>query len=396
MADAPLPMGLADVSADWLTSALRAGGGVGKASVTAFQWEVLGEGAGFIGQLARIRLEYDREEPAAPRSLIAKFPSPIGQNRGFGVVARLYETEIRFYRELADALPVRVPRCFFGAFDPEPASSRAVSWVLQRLPGSVTMALLDRLVATAAKSTRRYALLLEDLDGARVGDQVSGCTVEEARVALQALARFHASTWNSPLVDRAWINRVDADAALVYGLFRRTWPLFTQRYAAILPNLDEIGAWLERHGLALLRRFSQRPYTLLHGDYRLDNLFFDPGRLSGPESVTMIDWQAIRVGNAMQDVAYFIRPNVATALVDVAEEPLLRDYHAALVAAGVTDYPWEACERDYALAQAWLAMQGAFLLGALDLSHERGVELIDRAVERSSPALSRVIDTLTL
>jgi hypothetical protein len=390
-----LPLTLADVSSDWLTAALREGGVIDQSSVTAFDWQVLGEGVGFIGQLARIRLEYDRPEDGAPPSVVAKFPSPIPQNRGFGVVARLYETEIRFYRDLAGHVPVRLPRLYFGAFDPEAFSSRVVAAVLARLPGRVTMSLLGFLTNAAAKGSRRYALLIEDLGSAHVGDQVAGCGVAQARGALRALARLHGSMWNNPVLDAGWVQPVDADAALVHGLFKRTWPLFTERYRRHLPNIEEVGVWLEHNGQGILHRFAQRPRTLLHGDYRLDNLFFDRPDADDPDGVTVIDFQGIRAGNPMIDVAYFLRPNVAPADADAAEEDLVRAYHAELVASGVHDYPWETCRQDYTLGQAWLAMQGAFLLGALDLSHERGVELIDRAVRRASPALAR-IDLATL
>jgi hypothetical protein len=386
-----LPATIAGMTTDWLTYALREGGVIGEASVVGMQWEVLGEGVGFVGQLGRVRPRYDREEPGAPASLIAKFPSPIPQNRGFGVVAGLYETEIRFYTELAGRVQARTAGCYFARFDPEPLSSRLVSRALSQLPASVMMALLDPLTRAAAKSQRRYALLLEDLAGQRMGDQVAGCDVAEARTALRALARFHAGMWNDEeMLQRAWLRRVDTDTGLVHGLFKRTWPRFKQRYAAAISNMDEIGTWLERHGPAVLRRFSSRPYTLLHGDYRLDNLFFDPERLEDPEAVTIIDWQGVRIGNAMMDVAYFLRPNVAPEYADAAEDDLVREYHEALRQAGVRDYAWEQASEDYTLARAWLAMQGAFLLGALDLSHERGVALIDRAVERSGPSLSRI------
>jgi thiamine kinase-like enzyme len=392
-----LPMTLSDVSSEWLTDALRAGGVTDGTAVTAFDWQILGEGVGFIGQLARIRLQYDRDEPGAPESVVAKFPSPIAQNRGFGVVARLYETEIRFYHDLARHVPVRVPRLYYGAFDPEAASSRFVAGLLARLPGRVTMALLGTLTSAAAKNDRRYALLIEDLGSAHVGDQVAGCDLPTARAALRALARLHGSMWNSPELENAWLQPIDADAALVHGLFKRTWPLFTERYRQFLPNIDALGTWLDRNGKRILHRFAQRPRTLLHGDYRLDNLFFDTPGEDAPDGVTVIDFQGIRAGNPMVDVAYFLRPNVAPEHADAAEDGLVRAYHDELVAAGVADYPWEDCRRDYAIAQAWLAMQGAFLLGALDLSHERGVELIDRAVERSAPSMARLdLDALQI
>lgn len=390
MAESTLPATIADIDSNWLTRALAESGQLGATSVRAFDTQILGEGAGFIGQLARITLHYDGDAPHAPTSVIAKFPSPIAQNRGIGIVAGLYETEIEFYRQLAGDFPARVPRWYYAEFDPPTASARAVTWALERLPDRVTLALVDRLSALAARGGRRYALLIEDLAStARVGDQVAGGTIDEARAALQALARMHAGMWNSPRLAEPWIRAIDADAVLVHGVCMRTWPLFVERYSHQVPNVEEIGRWLGNNGTKLLHYFARTPATFLHFDYRLDNIFFDLTPKPDADGVTMIDFQAVRAGNPMVDVAYFLRPNLAPEHAD-AEEDLLAAYHAELVAHGVRDMHWDRCCHDYELAQLWLAMQGAFLLGALDLSHERGVELIDRAVARAAPAIQSV------
>ncbi|MDA1002370.1 MAG: phosphotransferase [Chloroflexi bacterium] len=390
MAKSTMPETIADIDSTWLTHALHDSGQLGATTVRAFDTQILGEGAGFIGQLARITLHYDGDAPHAPTSVIAKFPSAIAQNRGIGIIAGLYETEIQFYRRLAADFPARTPRWYYADFDPEAASSRAVAWALARLPDRVTLALLDRLTALAARGGRRYALLIEDLAGsARVGDQVAGATVEEARAALQALARMHAGMWNSPRLAEPWIRAIDADAVLTHGVCVRTWPRFVDRYRHQVPNVAELGRWLEANGKQLLHYFARTPVTFLHFDYRLDNIFFDLASRPDPSTVTMIDFQAVRAGNPLVDVAYFLRPNLAPEHA-AEEEDLLAAYHAELVANGVRDMHWDRCRHDYELAQLWLAMQGAFLLGALDLSHERGVELIDRAVARAAPALGRI------
>ena len=42
-------------------------------------------------------------------------------------------------------------------------------------------------------------------------------------------------------------------------------------------------------------------FSLLHGDYRLDNMLFDPDRTR----VTVVDWQTLGVGLPARDLAYF-------------------------------------------------------------------------------------------
>ena len=51
----PIPTKPEELTAAWLTEALRAGGVIPEdAAVTAAPYEVLGQGAGFIGQIARV------------------------------------------------------------------------------------------------------------------------------------------------------------------------------------------------------------------------------------------------------------------------------------------------------------------------------------------------------
>jgi hypothetical protein len=73
MADPSIPASPGGLTPEWLTRALRSTGAITDASVTSCRIELLGEGKGFSGQLARIRLSYDGAEASAPASMIAKF-----------------------------------------------------------------------------------------------------------------------------------------------------------------------------------------------------------------------------------------------------------------------------------------------------------------------------------
>src|SRR3990172_316211 len=138
MSNLKIPRGPEELTAEWLTSALRETGAIGNAAVKSFDTKTLAEGVGFVGQLERVSLDYDLTEAGAPASLIAKFPGATEENREVGYAFRLYEREGRFYQETAREVELRTPRCYYSAMDVE---------------------------------TGRYALLLEDLAPARVGDQ---------------------------------------------------------------------------------------------------------------------------------------------------------------------------------------------------------------------------------
>lgn len=385
--NAALPTSLATMTPEWLTSALHEGGSLPSGGrVTSFETQGLGVGEGFLGELARIRPRYEGTAGGAPASFIAKMPSLVPENRALGVMFTAYEREILFYRELASLADSSIPRCYFGGLDAASTVDRAAEALIQRLPPRLTARILERVMQQAGKSKRRFVLLLEDLEGLRIGDQVRGVSVPEAEAALRALARFHAAYWESPVLNRPWLAAADMGADIAHELFRRARPLLESRFADRLsPESRAILDWEDAHGPALLRRLAITPRTLNHGDYRADNIFFDsPVGQAG--NVTIIDFQALTVGSPMIDVAYFIRPNMNPADANATEAHLVEVYHQALVEAGVRGYPLDRCREDYVLGSLWVIHRGVLLIGTLDLSNERGMAMVDRAVERALEA----------
>ena len=73
------------------------------------------------------------------------------------------------------------------------------------------------------------------------------------------------------------------------------------------------------------------PRTTSHGDFRLDNLLFQPGH---PRPV-VVDWQTAAWGGASLDVAYFIGGCLSTEDRRSHEADLLAHYHDALCRRGV-------------------------------------------------------------
>lgn len=379
---ARMPGRLDEISAEWLTTVLRDSGEISPDSrVSRMDWSLLGEGEGFLGDLARIEMEYEGTD--GPKTAVLKIPTTKPENRGLGVMFSAYENEVRFYNEFADRTKVRIPRCYYADLEDEPKSAAIAAKVLDALPERVTLWLLDRLAAAAGKSDRRFIVLMEDLGSARIGDQVAGATVQDAGLALDVLAEFHAAFWNSPDLHRDWIVRQDDTPLVVHGVYERALPAFEERFRQ---QIDEGGSrevldWVTANGPALLRRVGGGPtQTLVHGDFRMDNLvFFDEQH----PPVGMIDFQGVSAGHPLTDVAYFLRPNLEPDQADLYEQTLLQRYHEALLRHGVTDYSWETLQREYELAQLWVLHRGVILIGTLDLSHERGMKIVDRAIERA-------------
>ena len=126
------------------------------------------------------------------------------------------------------------------------------------------------------------------------------------------------------------------------------------------------------------------PQCLLHGDLRLDNMFFE-----GDEVRALIDWQLSRKGPAVVDVAYFIAGSVDPSVDEAAVDELNSRYHSALVEAGVDDYPDDRFLADY--EDGLLAVLGSVTaVELIDMGDARGRELVDRMVSRLDARLGRI------
>ena len=343
-----IPASLEEVGTGWLTQMLRASGSLGDAHVEQVTAHRIGEGSGFVGDLARLELVYDRAAPGAPTTLVAKLPT-LARNRDTAELGGSYEREIRFYREVADTLPIRTPRCLGAAYDR--ARGQRLALLLVRLldcaPARARRLAFERARRAVASRGRRYVLLLEDLGGLVPGDQVAGCSREQAEAALRAAASLHASHWESAALRRIWWGLSFYLAPRTAQMFFRDGMVSVLREAgpAVSPRVQELMEHLREHGTRFLRSLRRLPRTLIHSDFRLDNLFFSSVGSEPP--VTVCDWQTVGPGPAAYDVAYFVASALGPDATADDEDDLLHVYHDTLRATGVSAYGFDALRVDY-------------------------------------------------
>jgi hypothetical protein len=299
------------VTVSWLTDVLRRGGVLGTASVVGVACEVVGTGQ--MADSFRLSPRYDGGPPG-PSSVVGKFTAADETSRSTGLAMRTSEVEVRFYQQVASTVGVRTPRCFHADVDP---------------------------------ATAEFVLILEDLAPARAGDQLAGCSVDDAALALTELAALHAPRWGDPRLEALeWLNRRtdesnDLGAALLPALFDG----FAARYGDVLdPSVLDVGRRLMPGIGAYLHRQS-RPWTVQHADYRLDNLLF--GGAAGGVPLAVVDWQTVVLGPGVADVSYFLGAGPSVDDRRRHEEELVRQYHDALVAGGVSGYSFDDCFTDY-------------------------------------------------
>ncbi len=311
--DAALIAGPDDLSPIWLTNVLvRSGAAPQGAAVAAIDHRSIGNGK--VGESVRVTLTWDGgTPPGAPASVVAKFAAADPRSRMAGLVTGTYVREVAFYRELAPIVGGRSPACHAAEIDP---------------------------------ATGELVLLLEDLAPARTGDQIEGCTVEDAELAVDLAADLHASMWDHPaLSGREWLMRRDRDggeglANLYDGLVE---PFCSQYADRLSPLALEVARSLRGRVPAWIAHDASLPATLLHGDFRLENLLFGTGGEAPP--VAIVDWQTPNVGPGPSDVAYLLGGGLDPALRRTEERSLVERYRDGLEARGVAldaDRCWDA------------------------------------------------------
>ncbi|HEY5025912.1 MAG TPA: phosphotransferase [Acidimicrobiales bacterium] len=295
----------------WLTAALTASRVLDGARVVDVTFHPIGTGQ--MCDCLRLDVHYDRLTDG-PSTIVAKLPAADETSRTTAKALRSYENEVRFYQQLAPELPIRTPHAYYADIDVESA---------------------------------RFVLLLEDLAPAQQGDQLRGCTAGQAQVALEELVKLHASHWgDGTLADIEWLHRDKAaNHQFLTALLPGLWEGFRDRYATDLSVEVTQGGTVLFSKIDAYLLADPGPWTVVHGDYRLDNLLFDPA--PGGVPVAVVDWQMCTDGPGMHDVAYFIGAGLGVDERRSAETDLVRGYHAALTAAGVTDYAWDQCWQEY-------------------------------------------------
>lgn len=375
-----IPQSVEALTPEWLTQALGPKW-LGAARVSKVESEPLGEGEGFVGELARLHLSLDGDAPEAPRSLVAKLPTQVAENRALGEMLGAYEREVFFYRELAADVGYRTARVYYAAMDENPASEYGPALIrfVDRLPFFLIRLLMRFFRWAAGKSTRRYLLLIEDLAPAELGDQLEGRAPEHCHAIVRHMARCQAGFWEDPrLSGRHWMTQLDLGLRIGHDIFRGSRSGFEQRFAALLDAEDrEALAWLDLHAVELARALhAQAPATLMHGDFRLDNLFFDDRA-----EPLVVDWQGVGRAPGVHDLAYFLSGTLPPETGAGDELDLLRSYHAALVGAGISGYDFADCLRDYRRCLL-LGLHRMVTIDWVDLGEERGADLIRRWVDR--------------
>lgn len=389
-ADLAIPLSLDDLTPDYLTMALRQSGLLTRGRVTSFDSRVIGEGAGFMGDVVDLSLQYSDDADADERAFVLKIPTA-SKNREIGQTLGVYEREIRFYREFQPHLSIRTPRHYFSAMNTrvEPETGLKAIRLLDRLPMWLIRILLPLINWANGRAEYHYVLLIEHLKKYRIGDQVAGCSDEESRRVLAAMARMHAQFRDNPVLDTyAWLVPYRYAAKPLQMMYRRATDPFKARYQDVLtPHARSLIDWLRDNYFSLMTALESRPSTLVHGDFRLDNLCFD----DETGDVILFDWQTLGVSCGSIDLAYFLSAAISEDAPAGSVDELLEYYRQELGKQGVDVAPevlrWEY---DVGLLAMLHRLVPAEFQDMLDLGDGRGNEIIGTWMKRIMTHIEKV------
>ncbi|MER7246839.1 phosphotransferase [Kribbella sp. NPDC000426] len=195
-----------------------------------------------------MRTYIKRREPAVPGSI----PD----------VLQMFESEVRFYREIAPVVGVRVPECY-----------------------------------QSESGTDGTLLVLEDLSDWSAGaDAAAGAGV---------LRELHDRWAGRADHEWGWLRPLGAGEQLVADLYDRTWPELAGR--------SDLSASVRSFGERLVGRVVEAekavgtagPLTLVHGDASAQNM------RTGPDGVVaLLDWEDVSAAPGILDLAWFLVSSV--------------------------------------------------------------------------------------
>lgn len=237
--DVRLPMVIDDISAEWLSSALRTH--TPTAKITRLDIANV-----MHGTCTKIWLNVEAEGVELPSTLLLK--------GGFEPHSRdwsyMHQTEVRGYLHTLPALGLPSPRCYFAAY---------------------------------REDQRQGIIIMEDLvaSGARFCHALRPETLEDTRQRLATLARFHTRSWRSPRFrtggDWHWIqdNMIDTRDYAKAFLKPEVWDHYVAlpRGAAVARQFHS-ASWMAEALEKLVILSGTSPHCVIHGDTHPGNLYF--------------------------------------------------------------------------------------------------------------------------
>jgi len=256
-----------------------------------------------IGTTTRLKVRVNHNAPdTVPLNWFVKTPSLLLKSRLITALPRLLHKEVNFYQSLYESTPLKLPP----------------------------------MLAAHSHFGLGSTLVMTDLTelGYTPGQPKDALSVEQAQQVVKHLAQFHAHYWNKAelLTTHRWLSGFNVSAENHLGSLLAV-PLMQRGLAKAGPLIP---AQLHHPALnyaanrrKVMRWLATEPQTLVHHDCHPGNFFWED---SNPG---FLDWQLVRMGEGIGDIAYFLATSLTPELRRAHEKPLLALYLASLQENGI-------------------------------------------------------------
>jgi len=231
----------------------------------------------------------------------------------------LYERENYFYESVSKYANIRTPK-FFG------------------------------LIRDAEMNT--IGILMENLNNVsnghyKLNENLNIADINISLKVIAEMAKLHSKFWNKdlkklfpelkrhndPLFNPIWSNFVKDN----WNCFEDTWKnvLSNEQLVAAKQNVNDFSNIQER--------LSTKNLTLIHGDVKSPNIFYDLDKGYDP---IFLDWQYIAIGKGVQDMIFFLIESFDLDNIRL-NFPLFKSYYyRKLIENGITNYSFQDYEQD--------------------------------------------------
>jgi len=229
----------------------------------------------------------------------------------------LYERENYFYESISKYVNIRTPK-FYGLI--RDAESNIIGILMENLNNN---------------GNYKLNVNLNDTD------------IDVSLKVISEMARFHSKFWNKdikkmfadlkrhndPFFNPVWSNFI-----------KDKWPSFKDTWKNVLTNEQLTKAQQIVFDFSnIQQRLSSSNLTLIHGDVKSPNIFYDLER--GYEPV-FLDWQYIAIGKGVQDMIFFLIESFDLDNIRL-NFPLFKSYYyKKLIENGIVNYSFSDYEQD--------------------------------------------------
>merc|ERR1711977_271111 len=210
-------------------------------------------------------------------------------------------------------------------------------------------------------------LLMEDLGTVAVGgDQIKGLKTDRVKALVLGAADLHASFWQGhgkKIPDQ--VVRGDDDYSMMrqmrdgflatFDRLRKIKYLKAYNVGVDEAFVSDVAHRIHAKSSSVLNRLcNESPQTLIHGDYRADNMML----LHDSDESVVLDWQLFCSGPGAYDLVNIIVNSMPVEDRRERCKDILQDYIKVLKSHGIEDYSFEALWDDFRLA----TIQHTFLI----------------------------------